>query len=110
HPDARRRAAPRTRAAHPLSLRGQGRTMTHENGKVAWPPEWTEDRIHCVYLTCFRPEFSSLAIVLQYSGIQVQQAESLEEADFLLTVTGATVFLTDVALPDGDWRDALRMA
>ena len=38
------------------------------------------------------------------------RAETLEEADFYLTVTGATVLLTDVTFLDGTWRDALRMA
>jgi DNA-binding NtrC family response regulator len=68
------------------------------------------DRIECVYLTCFRPEFSSLATVLQYSGIHMLHADSLDEADFILTVTGAGVFLCDVTFPDGAWRDALYMA
>ncbi len=66
-------------------------------------------RIECVALTCFRSEFSTLAEVLVYSGIRLYRAETLEEADFYLTVTGATVFLTDVTFLDGTWRDALRM-
>lgn len=69
-----------------------------------------ENRIDCVYLTCFRSEFSVLAITVQYSGIRLHRAETLEEADFLLTVTGGTVLLTDVAFLDGSWRDALIMA
>ena len=78
--------------------------------EVVFPPELAGDRIECVYLTCFRPEFTSLAIVMQYSSVRMLQAESLDEADFILTVTGAGVFLTDVTFPDGNWRDALRMA
>src|SRR5215475_6747606 len=65
--------------------------------------------IDCVYLTCFRPDFRFLATVLQYSRIRLHRAESLDEADFLLTATGATVFLSDVTFPDGSWRDAVNM-
>jgi DNA-binding NtrC family response regulator len=36
-------------------------------------------------------------------------AESLDEAGFLLTVTGSTVLLADVLFEDGSWRNALRM-
>jgi DNA-binding NtrC family response regulator len=66
--------------------------------------------VECVYLTCFRREFSSLATILQYSGLRLERAESVDEADFLLTVTGATVLISDVTFPDGTWRDALHMA
>jgi len=68
------------------------------------------NRIECVYLTCFRYEFSVLAVVLQYSAIRMHRAETLDEADFLLTVTGSTVLLSDIAFLDGSWRDALIMA
>jgi len=67
-------------------------------------------QIECVYLTCFRSEFSALAIVVQYSGIRMHRAETLEEADFLLTVTGSTVLLSDITFLDGTWEDALLMA
>ena len=82
----------------------------HFQHETTFLPELAGDRIECVYLTCFRAEFSSLAIVMQYSGVRLLQAESLDEADFILTVTGARVFLTDVTFPDGSWRDALYMA
>ncbi|MBZ5623174.1 MAG: hypothetical protein LAQ69_31310 [Acidobacteriia bacterium] len=65
--------------------------------------------IECVYLTCFRSEFSVLAIILHYSAIRMHRAETLEEADFLLTVTGGTVLLSDVMFLDGSWQDALPM-
>ncbi len=95
---------------------------------MGWPPERLQhkdgselgakdsdhmrspDRIDCVYLTCIRSDFSFLAIVLQYSGIRMHQAETLEETDFLLTVTAGTVLLSDVMFLDGSWREALRMA
>ncbi len=73
--------------------------------------QWRDsDRIECVYLTCFCSEFAFLATVLQYSGIRMLHADSLDEADFLLTVTGAGTFLCDVTFADGTWRDALYMA
>ena len=65
--------------------------------------------MHCVFLTCFRAPFFVLATTLHYSGVRLHQAASLEEADFLLTVTDAKALLCDVTFPDGDWRDALRM-
>jgi DNA-binding NtrC family response regulator len=67
------------------------------------------ERIECVFLTCFRSDYSFLASVLQYSGIRMHRAETLDEADFLLTVTSGTAFLSDVTFPDGTWRDALAM-
>lgn len=66
--------------------------------------------VECVFLTCFRPEFTTLARVLQYSGLRLERAESVDEADFLLTVTAATVLVSDVTFPDGTWRDTLHMA
>jgi len=67
-------------------------------------------RIACVFLTCFRSDFAFLANLLHYSGIRMHRAETVEEADFLLTVTGSTVFLSDVTFVEGTWRDALAMA
>jgi DNA-binding NtrC family response regulator len=66
--------------------------------------------IEAVFLTCFRTEFSLLATVLQYSRIRAHRAETLEEADFLLTASGGTVLVSDLTFLDGTWRDALGMA
>lgn len=66
--------------------------------------------INCVYLTSFGAESTSLTTICRYSGIRLIRATDLGDADFLLTVTGATVFLCDVIFADGDWRDALAMA
>ena len=66
--------------------------------------------IHCVYLTCFQEEYSILPLVLRYSSIRMHRAETLDAADFLLTVTGGTVLLTDLAFLDGCWLDAMEMA
>jgi DNA-binding NarL/FixJ family response regulator len=67
------------------------------------------EKIECVFLTCFEAEYARLATILQYSGIRCHRAETLREADFYLTVTGAAVLVTDVTFLDGTWRDALRM-
>ena len=39
----------------------------------------------------------------------MHRAENVDEADFLLTATGGTAFLSDVTFPDGTWRDAIDM-
>jgi DNA-binding NtrC family response regulator len=72
-------------------------------------PELHHGGIDCVLLTCFASEFSFLSIILQYSHIRLHRAETVEQADFLLLVTDATAFLTDVTYLDGTWREALRM-
>lgn len=77
---------------------------------VLQDPETRRGRIECVYLTSFASESSFLTSVLQYSGVRMHAARSLDEADFLLTVTGGTAFLTDTMFFDGCWRDALEMA
>jgi DNA-binding NtrC family response regulator len=66
-------------------------------------------RIECLYLTCFQSDFFFLATVLQYSRIRLHRAETVEDADFLLTVSGCTVLLSDVVFLDGSWLDALQM-
>ncbi|HUP03813.1 MAG TPA: hypothetical protein VMU19_07490 [Bryobacteraceae bacterium] len=66
-------------------------------------------RIDCVYLTCFPADFSFLASILYFSRIRLHRAETLEAADFLLTVSGATVLLTETTYLDGSWRNALEM-
>jgi len=55
-----------------------------------------DNRIECVFLTCLQSDFSFLSTVLYYSGIRMHRADTLEEADFLLTVTSSTVFLSDI--------------
>lgn len=93
-----------------LSSSGRATDLaTVEHGRIDRERECNPDRIQCVFLTCFRSDYSFLASVLQYSGIRMHRAETLDEADFLLTVTGGTVFLSDVTFPDGTWRHALAM-
>lgn len=72
--------------------------------------EWSEaSPIHCVYLTCFGFAFDVLATLLPATRIRMHRAETLEQADFLLTVTGGTVLLSDVLYLDGSWEHALDM-
>ncbi len=82
----------------------------HEQYDILRDRRPQRERIGCVFLTCIRSDFSFLATTLRYSGIRMLRAESLDEADFMLTVTGGSVFLSDITFPDGTWRDALYMA
>lgn len=61
----------------------------------------------CVVLTAFDSEFSFFRNTLGMAGIRLHHAKTLEQADFLLTVTDTTVVLSDVAAFDCSWRDAL---
>ena len=63
----------------------------------------------CVVLTCFTLEFEFMAAILRQTGVRLHQAGGLDEADFLLTATDATVLLSDTVFPDGCWNDCLRM-
>jgi DNA-binding NtrC family response regulator len=47
--------------------------------------------------------------MLGQSGIRLHRAETVEQADFLLLATGATVLLSDTAFLDGSWESALAM-
>jgi FixJ family two-component response regulator len=82
--------------------------------RVAAPREWVEPAsakrsgIDCVFLTCFDSDFHFHANVL-LGSIRMHRAETLEQADFLLTVTGGTVLLTDVSFLDGFWDEAADM-
>jgi len=66
-------------------------------------------RIHCVFLTCFSYDFNFLQRMLSYSEVRLHRAETLDEADFLLTVTGSKVLISDSVFLDGSWVDALEM-
>jgi DNA-binding NtrC family response regulator len=63
--------------------------------------------IDCVLLSSFASECSFLQNVFRPSGIRIHHAESLDQADFLLTVTGSTVLLSDVIFEGGYWQTAL---
>jgi len=63
--------------------------------------------IDCVVLSSFEGESSFLRNVFRTAGIRVHHATSISEADFLLTVTGSTVLLSDVIFAGGYWQNAL---
>jgi hypothetical protein len=65
--------------------------------------------VQCVFLTCREYEFQVMAGLLLSAGIRMYRAETLEVADFLLTVTEATALLTDTLFLDGTWEDAASM-
>jgi DNA-binding NtrC family response regulator len=65
--------------------------------------------IDCVFLTCFDSRFHFFAELLRQGGIRMHRAETLDQADFFLTVTDATVVLSDVVFLDGSWRDAIKI-
>lgn len=72
-------------------------------------PNRSPDLIHCVYLTPLVWEFAAITGILRFSSIRAIRADTLDEADFVLTVTGADVLLCDITFIDGTWRDALRL-
>ncbi len=72
-------------------------------------PQRNWRRRECVFLTCFEQEFHFLAALLRSGGVYMQRADTVEEADFLLTVSEAHVLLCDVAFLDGTWREAAAM-
>jgi len=63
-------------------------------------------RVDCVVLSSFSSEFTFLRNVYA-PAIRMHHAESVDQADFLLTVTESTVLLSDAAFAGGSWRDAL---
>lgn len=75
------------------------------------PPSTSADpeSADCVFLTCFEFEFGFLSTLLRHSGVRLHLAGMLEQADFLLTVTGATVLLCDAVFLDGAWTDCVEM-
>lgn len=77
--------------------------------KIAGLINTAESGIDCVFLTCFDFEFQFLATLLCYANIRMHRAETVEQADFLLTVTSGTVLLTDIVFLDGSWQNAVDM-
>ena len=65
--------------------------------------------IDCVVLTSFDGEFTFLRNVFRPAGIRMHHAQTLEDANFLLAVTGSTVLATDVTFADGSWEYAVRL-
>jgi DNA-binding NarL/FixJ family response regulator len=85
-----------------------GQSQTAAPQKRVEPTGATKHGINCVFLTCFDSDFYFLANVL-LGSIRMHRAETLEQADFLLTVTEGTVLLTDVSFLDGFWHEAADM-
>ena len=69
----------------------------------------TDYGIDCVFLTCFDFRFQLFAELLRQGEIRMHRAETLDQADFVLSVTGAAVLLSDVVFFDGSWKDAIEM-
>ena len=67
------------------------------------------DGIDCVFLTCFESELEVYTTLLRPSGIRIHTADTLERAEFLLIVTGATVVLSDALFLDGTWEEAANL-
>ena len=65
--------------------------------------------INCVVLSAFQSEFTFLRNVFRFAGLRLHHAESLDQADFLLTVTDSTVLASDVAFEGGSWQSVLGM-
>jgi DNA-binding NtrC family response regulator len=78
-------------------------------GVQAAAPEPRDCGIDCVFLTCFNSEFQVFAVLLGHSGVRMHCADTLEQADFLLSVTGAKVLLSDAVFLDGTWYEAAQM-
>lgn len=87
-------------------MSGQSQAATPQ--KRGEPTGATKHAIDCVFLTCFDSDFYFLANVL-LGSTRMHRAETLEQADFLLTVTEGTVLLTDVSFLDGFWHEAADM-
>lgn len=66
-------------------------------------------QLHCVFITCFNHDIEFFQRMLSFSEIRLHRAETLEEADFLLTVTGSKVLISDTVFLDGSWADAWEM-
>lgn len=67
------------------------------------------NHIDGVVLTAFDGRFTFLRNTLSYAHIRLRQARNLAEADFLLTVTDATVLLSDVAVVDISWHAVMEL-
>ena len=65
-------------------------------------------RIDCVVLSSSRSEFTFLRNVFGPT-IRMHHAESVDQTDFLLTVTESTVLLSDTVFASGSWHTALSL-
>lgn len=65
--------------------------------------------IDCVILSAFDSVFTFMRNIWALAGIRTHHAKTLEQADFLLLATDATVLLSDIATGECSWRSALQM-
>ena len=72
-------------------------------------PKTTSLAFECVYLASFERDFNIAAQLLGPAGIRLHRAAILDQADFLLTVTGSGVLLSEFEFLDGSWKDASDM-
>lgn len=63
----------------------------------------------CVFLTSSEPQLQAVSRLLPRAGIRIHHAAILEQAEFLLGVTRATVLLTEAEFLDGTWEEAIGM-
>ena len=108
------RFAPKMPSTHPTGhLEGQCILVRQE-------PDWNHQKaramkssrtnhIDCVVLTAFDSAFSFLRNTWFLAGIRTHHAKTVEQADFLLIATEATVLLSDTIAVDCSWRSALNM-
>ncbi len=68
-----------------------------------------EPGLDCVFLTSSEPQLQAVSRLLPRNGVRIHHAAILEQAEFLLGVTRATVLLTDAEFLDGTWEDAISM-
>jgi DNA-binding NtrC family response regulator len=74
--------------------------------QLARPSRPIDLYVNCVILSSSRSEYTFLRNVFRLAGLRFHHAESLEQADVLLTTTGSTVLLADVLFENGSWRGA----
>ncbi len=73
------------------------------------PAELSAFAVDSVFLTCFEYDFEVYAGLLATIGVRVRRAATLDDADFLLAVTDASILLCDAAFPGGTWDLAAGM-
>jgi DNA-binding NtrC family response regulator len=80
-----------------------------ETGSAGKIPRNSRRRVKCVYLTAAESEFRAAATILRSTRISLHHAATLEQAEFQLMRTKATVLMTEPQFTEGAWEDALEM-
>jgi hypothetical protein len=63
--------------------------------------------IECVFLTSSHADVAAVARLVSASGIRIHHARTLEQADFMLLVSGAKVLLADAGAAWSEAQDML---